>query len=156
MRACIASTRLVWLLVCIFLLSGSFLPNKGGGILTSCWCYQDAWDACWWGQATSTLHQPNIRQLKHQTLYIHTNLHRKLKLNVYNLIVNTNPNVQNLSHPHQSLAKKYRLRSVWVYVATYVWCLNCLLSFLCCELCGFDPDIAIYILWQILMYILCV
>ncbi len=30
--------------------------------------------------------------------------------------------MQNLPHPHQSLAKKSRLRWVWVYV----WCLNCL------------------------------
>ncbi len=35
--------------------------------------------------------------------------------------------MQNLPHPHQSLAKKSRLRWVWVYVATYVWCLNWLL-----------------------------
>ncbi len=37
--------------------------------------------------------------------------------------------MQNLPHLHQSLAKKSRLRWVWVYVATYVWCLNCLICF---------------------------
>ncbi len=36
--------------------------------------------------------------------------------------------MQNLPHPYQSLADLSRLCWVWVYVATYLWCLNCLLS----------------------------
>ena len=33
-----------------------------------------------------------------------------------------------MPYPHQSLVEKSGLRWGWVYVASYVWCLNCLLS----------------------------
>ncbi len=44
-----------------------------------------------------------------------------------NLIVAANQ-VSKKAIPHQSLAKKSWLHSVWIHVATYVWCLNCQLG----------------------------
>ncbi len=41
-------------------------------------------------------------------------------------VMNTNPMCRILPHSQLWLAEKSRLRWVWVYIATYVWWLNCL------------------------------